>query len=178
MTDKELKDWLTGFALCAYITPHPIPQREPVAFLYGRVAKEGETPTHTIDGVDYVGAVTTDIQSVYTPELQQQFPHAHVAYRLNQLEFPVLVLTDTPIVTGYKTYMGYQILQVVSQDGSTGEVYKYSSDNQWVHHADIDASHYYGNPASYAVWSNHAILNEDGTPHLDETETVKIPIYE
>lgn len=35
MTDKELKDWLTGFALCAYITPHPIPQREPVAFLYG-----------------------------------------------------------------------------------------------------------------------------------------------
>lgn len=172
------EDFKIGIAIALCCSPIAPPKGKPVAFLYGRVAKEGETPTHTINGGDYVGVVSTDICSVYTPELQQQFPYAHVAYRLNQLEFPVLVLTDTPIVTGYKTYMGYQILQVVSQDGATGECYKYSSDNQWVHHANIDASHYYRNPASYAVWSNHAILNEDGTPHLDETETVKIPIYE
>lgn len=38
------------------------PKREPVAFLYGHVAKEGETPTHTVGGVGYVGVVAPDIE--------------------------------------------------------------------------------------------------------------------
>ena len=61
MTDKELKDWCTGFALAAFLTPHPIPHREPIGYLYGHVAKEGETPTHTINGVDYVGVVAPKV---------------------------------------------------------------------------------------------------------------------
>ena len=55
-------------------------EKEPVAYLYGHVAQEGETPTHTIDGVDYVGAVFPDIYTVYTPELQKEYPYALIAF--------------------------------------------------------------------------------------------------
>lgn len=43
-----------SLGLCGKALPW---KAEPVAWLYGHVAKEGETPTHTIDGVDYVGVV-------------------------------------------------------------------------------------------------------------------------
>jgi hypothetical protein len=55
----NLKDFATGFALGLAGKPFPLPQgeKEPVAYLYGHVATEGETPTHTINGVGYVGVV-------------------------------------------------------------------------------------------------------------------------
>lgn len=45
------KQWM-GFyaaALCAKARAFPQPEREPIGYLYGHVAKEGETPTHTIN---------------------------------------------------------------------------------------------------------------------------------
>ena len=49
---------------------------EPVAYLYGHVAKEGETPTHTIDGVGYVGAVLPKLPEWDTVA----YPYAVIGY--------------------------------------------------------------------------------------------------
>lgn len=52
---ENARSFLIGLAIAFAGKPLPISQgKEPVAFLYGHVAKEGETPTHTIDGVDEV----------------------------------------------------------------------------------------------------------------------------
>ena len=51
------------------------PHREPVAFLYGHVAKEGETPTHTINGVGYVGVVAPKL-----PDLPDKYKEYTCAY--------------------------------------------------------------------------------------------------
>jgi hypothetical protein len=69
--------WLTGKRIASQRRK---PQGEPVAYLYGHVAKEGEAPTHTINGVDYVGAVLPDINTVYTPELQKTHPYAALVF--------------------------------------------------------------------------------------------------
>ena len=55
----ELRSWLMGFAFGAAGKPgaqSPVGPM-PVGYLYGHIAGEGETPTHTVDGVDYVGVV-------------------------------------------------------------------------------------------------------------------------
>lgn len=53
-------------------------KREPETFLYAHMARDGETATHTIDGVGYVGAVLPDINTVWTDELKKQYPYAAI----------------------------------------------------------------------------------------------------
>lgn len=53
MTDEK-RSRVLGMILGS-VSRGQFPQREPVAFLYGHVAKEGETPTNTTNGVDDVG---------------------------------------------------------------------------------------------------------------------------
>ena len=69
-----IKDWLKGYLLSLCSPRRAFPQREPIGYLYGHVAKEGETPTHIINGVDYVGAALPKVPEVDTRE----YPHLYV----------------------------------------------------------------------------------------------------
>lgn len=88
MTDEK-RSRVLGMILGS-VSRGQFPQREPVAFLYGHVAKEGETPTHTINGVGYVGAVLPNIGSIYTREVRNNFPYAFIYYHTEGSSFYVL----------------------------------------------------------------------------------------
>ena len=80
MTDK-MKIFVKGL-MAGLVSKGRMPEgekKEPIGYLYGHVAGEGETPTHTIDGIGYVGVVTPDIYTFYTPELQEQYPYIDIS---------------------------------------------------------------------------------------------------
>ena len=57
-TDKfDIIGWLCGYLMSICAPVRAIPQREPIGYLYGHEAKEGETPDVYIGDVGYVGAV-------------------------------------------------------------------------------------------------------------------------
>lgn len=82
-----IKQWLAGLiaARCSprRAFPQREPEREPIAYFYGRVAQDGEEVPdwcikRTINGVDCIGVIRPDIYTVYTPELQEQYPYASI----------------------------------------------------------------------------------------------------
>jgi hypothetical protein len=53
--------WLTGKRIASQRR-----KKELIGYLYGHVVKEGETPTHIVGGVDYVGALLPNIDEFWT----------------------------------------------------------------------------------------------------------------
>ena len=83
----DIKPLLTNYALGLCSKPLKVAEKQPTEppteptadyYLYAHKAHEDETPTHTIDGVEYVGVITPDIFTVYTPELQKDYPFAAI----------------------------------------------------------------------------------------------------
>ena len=149
---------------------------EPIGYLYGHVAKEGETPTHTINGVDYVGAVCPDIFKVYTPELQAEFPYGFM-YRLNLGSRYTYYLIATKnklyrvdnvgVVTG--TGDGFSYLYTAISGDVNG-----ATETQW---QEIEVrTNENNNFPHYPRWANYQMTYEDGTPFLEDTAPV--PVYE
>lgn len=102
----DLKSWLTGFALGLAGKPLPISQgKEPIGYLYGHIAKEGETATHTIDGVGYVGAVLPNIDSVWTDELKKMYKYAYM-YLDKDTSAYTLVVNSVPIYYIKESFRG------------------------------------------------------------------------
>jgi hypothetical protein len=100
MTNK-MKDLVKGILVGLAGKPLEFAPEQPTAFFYGHVAKDGETPTHIIDGVDYVGKVAPDIYTVYTPELQVQYSYACIVYYSSDTPIRLIVTPDI-ITAPYK----------------------------------------------------------------------------
>lgn len=142
----------------------PKTQREPIGYLYGHVAKEGETPTHIINGVGYVGAVLPLIPWGDCPGMPFAFisggEHDDGGYEYH------LTLMESFEVKSY----GLD----VSDYGTAFFVSDFFGKKEW-----INASFYYGDIEFYNaerfVWSNFDVVGPDGTIYLEKS--APIPIY-
>lgn len=171
MTDK-MRSFLKGLALGLAGKPLEFaPGEEPTAFFYGRVAKEGETPTHTFDGVDYVGAILPPLpewdKTVYPyaliTEVVQGERYHFVAFSTKPMAHPDNIMPE---------YIWYGTQP--TDDGATIEYICRTTDNDgWVFKHD---SSYFRDPLFNLRWANHDALNTDGTIYLSAIDP--IPIYE
>ena len=191
LTNKfPIRDFVNGLIMALCCSPIAPPKGEPVAFLYGRVAKEGETPTHTIDGVDYVGAVLQDIDDLWTDK--ETYPYA-VILECNDflysegLRYVMLMIGEVPFrivknKTGgtdiYGTYENGKYLfkkYYCMTYTTTGDTYKpwYGGNS--------------GDPTGFELsdkmnrytcwWTSHNLYNEDDTVYMSQS-LEPIPIYE
>ena len=78
-----LRDWITGIILerCS----RAFEPRTPIGYLYGHIAREGETiqdgaKEYIINGNRYFGIVAPDIDTQWTDELKVTHPHAVMWY--------------------------------------------------------------------------------------------------
>lgn len=139
---------------------------EPVAYLYGHVAGEGETPAHIVDGVGYVGAILPPL-----PEWDREtYPHAILTH--NFRGDSVASLTQYSMSVSSKL-----IFQNNEESGLFGVCvegsFHYKRSNGWGDFEQKDS-----NVANYdiVVWANFDVLNEDGSIYLEKSD--RIPIYE
>lgn len=181
-----IKEWLKGYLLSLCSPRRAFPQREPIGYLYGREAKEGEEYTHEINGTKYVGVVAPDIYSVYTPELQEEYPYAYITQAGDDAED-----VDLPPEYNYACYL--QLLHKSahyfyhSYDGDHcfgGDPYikkcpsivftKLLADNEWgegeERHNDFIAGWY----RDLVKWTNFDLSLDD----LKVDAIKPIPIYE
>ena len=80
------------------------PKRELIGYLYGHITKEGETPTHTINGINYTGIVLPrllEITTAHTDFVILQFVNKYSSTSMDQyLQFNTeLSLGDYILVT-------------------------------------------------------------------------------
>jgi hypothetical protein len=141
-------------------------QKTLVGYLYGHVAKEGETPTHIIDGVGYVGAALPKL-----PEWdKEKYPYALIRDASSQAHlycFSDFYCGDnnyTP-TDPKRLYVSsdYFSCRAPHDDTSwTDPIYGESGGPSW------DLPH--------ITWTNFDVLNEDGTVFLAASDP--IPVYE
>lgn len=72
----DIQGFMIGLAMALCGRPVQWPKRDPVAYLYGHVIKEGETPHYTIDGIGYHGFVLPDINTAWTDK--DTYKHASI----------------------------------------------------------------------------------------------------
>lgn len=172
--DKEaeiqirIKSKLAGIiaAWCAPVRQFPKPTAEPVAFLYGHIAKEGETPTHSINGVDYVGWIGPKLP-VYD---QSKYKYALLGYSVSNRPYE-LAVSSLPMREGFLTH--------IDADGSIGIDWLFNEDTgEWQYPTPWDDTNGpFSLPKTPAIWANFDVMKSDGT-----TVSVKasdpIPVYE
>lgn len=181
---EEMRSRLLGMIL-ASVSRGVFPQREPIGYLYGHVAKEGETPTHTINGVDYVGVVLPKL-----PEYDEEAYQYEVIARPMPLNKNYLLLIS-PSVSYYFTDEGqggyklagdtlyYTYPAKMGYDAETETIYFYPEDGaEWRFNSIVeDGSSFLNSGAiDVTVWGNFDVLNEDG--EVRRAGTDPIPIYE
>lgn len=167
---KSYVSWLIAGYCSPVRAPKSEPVREPIAYFYGHRTREGETTTHTFDGVEYVGVVASDIYSVYTLELQEKYPYAFICGNW-------FVICENPLI--YKEALSivtFEKYRVVSVYGNGGEFHL--EDGSWVPwDMDVLLGHYYPEGEQSILWTNHNIISEiDGTVYQSAAD--RIPIYE
>lgn len=148
--------------IAALVSRGQFPKREPVAFLYGHVAKEGETPTHTINGVEYVGEILPEVQKthayVYIGTLDV-LGNTYCAWYAS--EYPFYMDSVGCTTEGYGSILSGAVRTPIHA-GSEWDC----TDISW------DANNHGGLP----IWANHDILSEDGAVYLAASDP--IPVYE
>ena len=144
------------------------PKREPVAFLYGHVAKEGETPTHSINGVDYVGVVAPKLPD----RDKEKYPyctifigltHEEIDFRASSATVLKSVTTNNLVHTAYSEYRTF---------------YTWEGREQWNEQGVSTAGSntvYCG--ADKLLWTNHDIKDKNGVVQITKSAD-PIPIYE
>ena len=152
-----------------------------MAFLYGHIAKEGEAPTHTINGVDYVGAVLPDINAVWTDK--EKYPFAAVldwtkgggwiGYALYLLDgIPCVVDGETTVlnVTTSTTYACTFDEESASEEGVQIAEWFFAGS-----HEPDD----YGSPFPWLgdeMWVSHSVYYKSGKLVMEAIPP--IPVYE
>lgn len=157
----DMYSFKLGLALALALPPRPLaPVKEPIGYLYGHIAKEGEKATHAIDGVGYVGAVLPKL-----PEWDKEgYPYACIGYNTAGGDV-LLAVSESPFKYNGTVFGVY-----------CSKKYIYLTNGKW------DALWLNFNMPIYfdggAFWTSHDILNEDGSIYLDDADCVCIPIYE
>ena len=187
----NLKSFLIGLSLGLSGKPLPIsggePSVEPVAYLYGHVAKEGETftnntPKYTIAGTEYYGYILPNIYDVYTPELQAEYPYAVIC---NMYTFPTLILSKDKAYYGDRPEAdmnGYLVIYrlptpcdvkiTIPNECHLGEQFV-----EGVVWRDFDDLHMdISDHLCDVLWANHEIRTTDNQVRLPYIDP--IPIYE
>ena len=162
----DLRSWLTGYALglAGKRLPFGIAtEREPVGYLYAHIAKEDETPTHTINGVGYVGAVLPKLL-----EIPEGYEYMEIETSVSLDEFWLIAQTTISIRLNdryqYPEDGNYLIYKVA--DGvwvTDGKVHSYKQGQTF-------GSDAYGG----ILWSNYNILTEDGKVYLEKFDPVPV----
>lgn len=126
-------------------------------FFYGHVPR-GDMPSNSeiVEMNGYIGVVLNDIYTVYTPELQKQYPYAAIVYL--SLWSKVLILNSTPFVI---------VDKVIAED-----LPKYKAINSSSSWQEYDSSLNYG--AETLLWANHDILNSNGSVYLAASDPVPV----
>ena len=127
-------------------------------YLYGHRAKDGETPTHTIDGVGYIGVVAPDIYTVYTPELQEQCRYALVASHSIWANIPHLAIMESPAV--FENGIAGDDCDYVFNKIQSSEVWERTSAFSTV--------------LEGVVWSNYDLYDKDGSLVCSKTDPVPV----
>ena len=162
---------LAGKGLPPIKTAEPV---EPVAYLYGHIAKEGETVTHpNINGVDYVGAVLPKL-----PEWDRAaYPYAFIHYGFTNEKYTIHVLNEK---CHYRDWPAGRCGVLVS-NASTRCSYALT-DGEWVWEGEAIYTTAVtrgndGTTVGEIVWSNYDIRNEtEQTLYLAAIDP--IPVYE
>lgn len=151
-------------------------KKEPVAYLYGHVAKEGETPTHTINGVDYVGeilpALPEGIEETYKYKFINANGSAFYAFATSvELKFHIagngaeMLVWERKYDGGaYKTFDAFRATLKTSRGIVDAPEWEDYGVGTYIAHFDS------------ILWSNYDIFNESGELYLEASEP--IPVYE
>ena len=156
----DIKGFMIGLAMGLCGRPVQWPKREPVAWLYN-------------------GVRLPDIYTVYTPELQAEYPHAliiHYPYD-DGTSLSLLQVFSTPFVTvDYTEKYGYVSVQV--EDGGAYMEWQYQSDEytDWMGSNIPITSDTWETRTTKILWSNTTIYNPDGTVYMEASDPV--PVYE
>lgn len=172
--DYDSVSFKTGIAIALLSKGRQFPHREPVAFLYGHVAKEGETPTHTINGVGYVGVIAPKLPVEWNTD-ERPYGLIHTYGSTNELR-----LTTTKIPLGLYD-LGGDGNYTLSWEPDWG-----ASPEEFVNDGMNWVSYWYTPPHiefSSCIWSNYAIKDKIGAtgPVGDvyrEADIDPIPVYE
>ena len=147
----------------------PIKTAEPIGYLYGHVAKEGETPTHTINGVDYVGAVLPECA---LPKWSNEiYPYLYIGYKADYPDY--LPNKETIIACAYQSprkFVEKSYGLIVENNNNPQEKCFVKDLTTWIEDTEDWIYDY------YPFYSNTNIYKEDGTIYLAASDP--IPIYE
>lgn len=167
--------WLTGKRIASQR------RKPPVGYLYGHVAKEGETPTHTINGVDYVGAVLPDINAVWTDKEKYPFavaidwmPTTAGTYALDLLDvIPCVVDGETTVLNVNKcaTYACCFDEELASKYGYPLAEWFFVDD-----HGPDDYGSSFNWFGEGEMWVSHSVYYKSGKLAMEAIPP--IPVYE
>lgn len=167
MPEFNLKSWLIGFVLGLSGKPYPIQNAQPTIFLYGHVAKEGETPTCIINDIGYIGAVLSKL-----PEWDREtYPYALITSREGDYNYKTLYLLDR-VEYYYHDPDNLNRWSFSLPNGYLIASYN-KSRTEW---EDFEKRNYtvlnvYDNPFK---WSNFDVINEDGSVYLAVSDPVPV----
>ena len=176
-----IKKWLAGLIAALCSPRRAFPQREPIGYLYGHIAKDGEK-THTINGVDYYGYVVPKF-----PELDENVYKCAIMFERSAGLFDGCSLfvfseqyscvNQNPKMEVYAPLKMWQIQEDWQTSGAMWEPFGLETEESGIHQIN-----YYG--LSKPIWSNYVIRRDPpddelyGSIVLDSNDCVIIPIYE
>lgn len=160
MEKFDIKSFAEGYleALCA--PARQFPNREPVAFLYGHVAKEGETPTHTINGVGYVGAELPALPVEDANWDVETYPYVFI-YRMTSTSNTILVCSSG---RSFFSYNGHNKTEEFGF-GLQSQMYVLENDS-FVYYHDLYYVAGWTEDKVQLIWTNHDVLKDDGSVYM------------
>ena len=155
VSENWLRSFKMGLALGLTGVPLPFPKKKLIGFLYGHIAQEGETPTHTINGVDYVGAVLPKV-----PEWdKKKYPHAYLRYVADYDYYRFFAFTQRPFVDNRNNSLqlhhtgDYFYTRIGEYTGST---------EHWKEPSESSYSMMYSEPSdAIYLWADFDMINEE-----------------
>ena len=167
--NKQMKDQVKGL-MAGLVSKARMPQgKEPIGWLYGHVAKEGETPTHTIDGVGYVGAVLPKLPVV------EGYPYEFIALIHSTQKYLLTASTKPGYIFGKQSLFN----GMCATEGYFNQ-YTYDADtDSWVLTREDDGKYGFElqNEKRTLVWCNENVVIEDSTEIYFE-KSDPVPVYE
>lgn len=182
MSEQSLK---LGFIMGLLCPSEKRVGEEPIGYLYGHVAKEGEEPAvgtnrYVVNGVEYIGAIVPKppVWDTGTFHHTCMFPTRN--FISGALLGYTMVFTGEPLFVRYLNGDGHDVL-CGDDDGTPYQLFRYvlSSGEWWDADSSGDTDTLSPN-ASMGVpcWTNYDIVNkDDNSVFLAASDCVCIPIY-
>ena len=147
------------------------PQESPIGFFYGQLAKDGEVPTHTINGVDYVGAILPKLppygKDPYSEWDNERFPCATI------IDWDELGLWFMPFSVEPSYNSVEDFLSFLPQ--TEFKLYQYLH-NSWDAGEEGIAESGTKEEMPLPIWANFDIFDENGNKVIEKFKP--IPVYE